>query len=223
MTNEKRVRILIADDHPLVLEGVRACLDNVDHVEVVATARTGREALRLASECSPDIVLLDINMPEFNGLDAIKVFKEQLPAIRILILSMHDNREYISTALTYGARGYVLKDVPVKEIVAAIDAIHSGGTFFSSGISTAILTHDNSEHPSGPLTAREQTILLLLAEGDSNKEVARKLHISFRTVETHRKNIKKKLGITTTAGLTRYAMENGMIGASGNPSRSDDA
>ena len=211
MSANRQVRILIADDHPLVLEGIQACLDSVRHIEVVATARTGQEALRLASEHRPDIVLLDINMPELNGLDAIKAFKEQLPKTRVLILSMHDNREYIATALKYGARGYVLKDVPVKEIVAAIDAIHSGGTFFSSGISTAILMQEGDVDPKGPLTAREYTILLQLAEGRSNKEIARNLDISVRTVETHRKNIKKKLGISTTAGLTRYAMESGMI------------
>jgi len=206
--NAAPIRVLLADDHPLVLDGLRSCLEMYDHIEVLGTARTGREALDLAGELSPDIVLMDINMPELGGLDATELFSERFPDIKLLILSMHDRREYIASAVRYGARGYVLKDVPSQEIVTAIEAVHRGGTYFSSGVSEILLAQNGDE---GPLTTREQTILLLLAEGQSNKHVARELDISVRTVETHRRNIKRKLNISSTAGLTRYAIQHGLI------------
>jgi two-component system nitrate/nitrite response regulator NarL len=204
------IRIIIADDHPLVLEGVRACLEGYEHIEVLGTATTGRAALELARETRPDIAMLDINMPEMNGLDATELFREELPDTRLLILSMHDDREYISSALSAGARGYILKDVPAEEMIAAIEAIHRGGTYFSAGLGNvfARLREDPAEET--VLTTREQTILLCLADGKANKMIARELDISVRTVETHRKNLKRKLGISSTAGLTRYVIENGL-------------
>ncbi len=205
-----KIRVMLADDHPLVMDGIRSCLETYAHIDVIGEARNGHEALQLAAELKPDIVLMDINMPELNGLDATELFKERMPEIKLLILSMHDNREYISSALRYGARGYVLKDVPSQEIVTAIEAVHRGGTYFSSGVSEILLSHGN-DGPDGPLTAREQTILLLLSEGQSNKHVARELDISVRTVETHRRNIKRKLNISSTAGLTKYAIQHGLI------------
>ena len=206
------IRVLLADDHPLVREGIRSCLETYDHIDVVAEAVSGREALDKARQLNPDIVLMDINMPELNGLDATELFMKQLPDIKLLILSMHDNREYISTAVRNGACGYILKDVPSTEIVTAIEEVFRGGTYFSSGVSE-ILLGQNGEGSGGPLTAREQTILLLLSEGHSNKHVARELDISVRTVETHRRNIKRKLNISSTAGLTRYAIQNGLVSA----------
>jgi two-component system nitrate/nitrite response regulator NarL len=214
MIPDDRIRIILADDHPLVLEGIRACLEIIDCIEIVGVARDGGEALKMAHELTPDMVVLDINMPGLNGLDAIELFQEQLPDIKILILSMHNNKEYISTALKNGARGYVLKDVPTKEVVAAIQAIHSGGTYISSGVSDVLMSACESDAAAGPLTTREQTVLLILAEGMSNKEVACKLDISIRTVETHRRNIKRKLGISSTAGLVRYAINNGLVSES---------
>ena len=214
MIQQKRIRVILADDHPLVLEGIRACLEMAESIHIVAVASDGREALELAREHQPDIVVLDINMPGLNGLDALELFQEQLPDVSLLVLSMHDNKEYISTALSCGARGYVLKDVPTKEVVAAIEAIHSGGTYFSSGVSEVLISQSADSAPVGPLTTREQTVLLNLAEGMSNKEVARDLDISVRTVETHRKNIKRKLGISSTAGLTRYAIKHNLVPAS---------
>lgn len=206
----QKIRVLLADDHPLVMDGIRSCLETYSHIEVVGTAKTGREALEIAEELEPEIVLMDINMPELNGLDATELFNERLPNTKLLILSMHDNREYIVSALRLGARGYVLKDVPSQEVVTAIEAIHRGGTYFSSGVSEILLSH-GLDGPEGPLTTREQKILLLLAEGQSNKQVARELDISVRTVETHRRNIKRKLDISSTAGLTRYAIQHGLI------------
>ncbi|KKJ75762.1 LuxR family transcriptional regulator [Kiloniella litopenaei] len=211
MTNKKTViSVLLCDDHPLVRDGLRSCLELYDNIEVIGEATTGAEALAKAEGLRPDVVLMDINMPELNGLDATEIFAEKYPEIKLLILSMHNNREYISSALRYGARGYVLKDVPSQEVVAAIEAVHLGGTYFSSGVSKILMSYQDSD-VEGPLTTREQTILLLLAEGKSNKHVALELDISVRTVETHRKNIKRKLDISSTAGLTRYAIENGLL------------
>lgn len=211
MNDRPRIRVLLADDHPLVLEGFRACLETFAHIEIVATATNGRDALSLAGRYQPDIVVLDINMPELNGLDATELFRERLPEVKLLILSMHDNKEYVSTALLHGARGYVLKDVSTREVVTAIEAIHHGGTYFSASVSELLMTLSAEPAMATSLTSREQTVLLLLADGKSNKEVARDLDISVRTVETHRKNVKKKLGIDTTAGLTRYVIERGLL------------
>lgn len=206
------IKVLVCDDHPLVLQGIGAVLETYDHIEVVAAVRSAHEALRLAEAAQPDVVLLDINMPGLNGLDAIEMFRKRAPASRVLILSMHDSREYISTAVMYGAGGYILKDVPTEEIVGAIEVVARNGTYFSSGVKTALLGEADKK-ASVPLTGREQAVLLLLAAGRSNKDVAGELAISILTVETHRKNIKKKLGISSTAGLTHYAIENGLIRA----------
>ena len=206
------IRVMLVDDHPLVLEGIRSVLETYEHIEVVGAAENAKNGLKQALTTKPDVVLMDINMPDMNGIDAIEMFKDQLPTARLLMLSMHDSREYISTSTMYGASGYVLKDVSTSEIVAAIEKVAQGGTYFSTGVSQ-VLMGSNEETANSLLTTREQSVLLLVAEGNSNKDVAAKLEISIRTVETHRKNIKKKLGISTTAGLTRYAISNGLLGA----------
>lgn len=215
MNNRRLIKVLLVDDHPLVLEGIRAIIETYNHMQVVGATPSAKEALLIAGRTEPDVVMMDINMPELNGLDAIELFKEQLPKTRLLMLSMHDSREYISTSVMYGASGYVLKDVSPSEIIAAIEAVAAGGTFFSSGVSDVLMKVDEAQKFTGPLTTREQSVLLLVAEGKSSKDVGHLLEISTRTVETHRKNIKKKLGIGTTAGLTRYAMEKGLIGQDG--------
>ncbi|MCI1001237.1 MULTISPECIES: two-component system response regulator MctR [Ochrobactrum] len=206
MTKECKIRVLLVDNHPLVLDGLRAVLETYDDIEIAGAASNARLALDMAQTAKPDVVLMDINMPLLNGIDAIELFKRQLPGTRILMLSMHDSREYISTSIMRGASGYVLKDVSTSEIVAAIHAVASGGAYFSSGVSEALL--DNAEKKAEGLSSRENDVLVLVAEGSSNREIASALGISEATVETHRKNIKKKLGIASTAGLTRYAIEN---------------
>lgn len=213
MTSNRPIKVLIVDNHPLVLEGIKAILETYQHIEIVGTAANAATALEIARAALPHVTLMDINMPEMNGLDAIELFKEQVPSTRLLMLSMHDSREYISTSVMYGASGYILKDVTTDEIVAAIDAVAAGGTYFSTGVSDILLQRGIQEKRARPLTTREQAVLLLLASGKSNKDVAKTLGISARTAETHRKNIKKKLGISTTAGLTRYAIEHGLIGS----------
>ncbi len=207
------VRVLIVDDHPMVAEGIQSILESYDDIRVVGTLGTGQEAVDQVEALRPDVILMDLNMPGLGGLSATEIILERLPDTRILILSMHDSPEYISTALSHGAKGYVLKDVPTEEIKQAIDAVMQGERYLCTGASGSLEPKGDSTREA--LTGREQTILLQLAQGKSNKEVANALDISVRTVETHRKNIKRKLGISSTAGLTRYAMEHGMLQGTG--------
>lgn len=204
------IKVLVADDHPLVSEGISMCLEAFDNISIVGTAMNGVEALEKAKSLSPDVVILDINMPQMNGLEALTQFAEELPTVKLLMLSMHDNREYVVNAIRNGARGYILKDVASAEVAKAVEAVYQGGLYFSSGLSEALL-EVGAESVTGKLTAREEDVLAKLAMGQSNKEVALTLDISVRTVETHRKNIKRKLGISSTAGLTRFAMDNGLV------------
>lgn len=208
-----RVRVAIVDDHPMVAEGIQAILESYDDIDVVATLCDGQEAVDKLSDLAPDVVLLDLNMPRLGGLSATEIILEQAPDTRILILTMHDSPEYISTALNYGAKGYVLKDVPTDEIKQAIDAVMRGEKYLCTGAKGSLAPKSDAMREA--LTGREQTILLELAQGKSNREVAQALDISVRTVETHRKNIKLKLGISSTAGLTRYALEHGVLQGTG--------
>lgn len=208
-----KTRVLIVDDHPMVAAGIRAILETYDDIDVVGTLSNGSEAIDRVAELDPDVMLLDLNMPQISGLTATEIILERRPDTRILILSMHDSPEYISTALSHGAMGYLLKDVPTEEVKLAIDTVMQGHRYLCTGAEQSLKpAGDNAREP---LTSREQTILLELAQGRSNKEVAIALDISVRTVETHRKNIKRKLGISSTAGLTRYAMEHGVLQGTG--------
>lgn len=213
MAIRRSIKILLIDDHPLVIEGIRAVLETYNHIEIVGSAANADDGLAIATRTAPDVVMMDVNMPGMSGLAAIDVFKEALGNVRLLMLSMHDSRDYISTSVMHGASGYVLKDAPTNEIIAAIEAVAAGGTYFSSGVSDVLMRLPDPSQHVGPLTNREASVLMLVAEGKSSKDVATALSISARTVETHRKNIKKKLGIATTAGLTRYAIETGLVSA----------
>ncbi len=207
------IRVLIVDDHPMVAEGIQSILESYDDIEVVGTLCNGLEVVDQTATLKPDVILMDLNMPKLGGLGATEILLERAPDTRILILSMHDSPEYINSALSHGAMGYVLKDVPTDEIRQAIDTVMRGERYLCTGAEGAI--DDKSSSAREALTGREQTILLQLAQGKSNKEVALALEISVRTVETHRKNIKRKLGISSTAGLTRYAMEHGVLQGTG--------
>ncbi len=209
----KPVRVVIADDHPMVAEGIEAILETYDDIDVVACLANGQEVVDQVAELKPDVILMDLNMPGLGGLSATEILLERDEATKVLILTMHSAPEYVSTAMRHGASGYILKDVPTEEIYDAIQAVMRGETYLCHGATEALAprTADGRE----PLTAREQTILLELAQGKSNKQVAFDLDISVHTVETHRKNIKRKLGITSTAGLTRYALEHGVLQGTG--------
>ncbi|MET0103123.1 MAG: response regulator transcription factor [Sedimenticola sp.] len=213
MTNHEAIRILLVDDHPLVLDGISARLEGEPGLQVVATANNGREALERAREMQPDVVLMDVTMPVMGGLEATRHFNEEMPDARVLILSMHGDQEYILKLMHAGASGYVLKDVSSDELIKAIKVIHQGETYFSSGASESLFSTPE-QAPAGEesvLTRREGTVLKLIAEGQCNKDIARLLNISVRTVETHRLNIKNKLDIHTAAGLTKYAIEQGLV------------
>ncbi len=207
------IRIAIVDDHPMVAEGIQSILESYDDVEVIATLSDGQQIIDRAEALNPDVILLDLNMPGIGGLSTTEILLERRPGTRILILSMHDSPEYISSALSHGAMGYVLKDVPTDEIKIAIDTVMQGQRYLCTGAQGSLEPYDKSDREQ--LTNREQTILLQLAQGQSNREVAEVLDISVRTVETHRKNIKRKLGISSTAGLTRYALEHGVLQGTG--------
>ena len=208
MPPSEPIRILICDDHPMVAGGIRALLETYDDLAVVGVAGDGAEALKMTGATDPDLVLLDLNMPKVDGLSATEMLRDRHPGVRVLILSMHDAPEYVATALRHGAAGYCLKDQDMDEIRRAIDVVMGGGRYLCPGV-------EPEEGGAEPLTSREQTILLHLAQGRSNKEVAAALDISVHTVETHRKNLKRKLGISSTAGLTRYAMEHGVLQGTG--------
>ena len=206
------IKVMIVDDHPMVAEGIQSILESYDDINVVGCLPNGRAAIESVVELDPDVILMDLNMPEIGGLSATEILLERQPDTRIVILSMHDNPEYISSALSHGAMGYILKDVPTDEIKLAIDTVMRGERYLCTGAQGSLEPKDAARES---LTEREQTILLQLAQGKSNKEVALTLDISVRTVETHRKNIKRKLGISSTAGLTRYAMEHGVLQGTG--------
>lgn len=200
----EKIHILLVDDHPLVRDGLRARLEAVPHLVVVAEADGADEALRQAAQCKVDLVLMDINMRGISGIEATAQFRDRFPAISVLILSMHDKLEYVSQAMQAGARGYVLKDAPGKDIVLAIDTVMAGGIYYSAALAKQLarpLVQDNQ------LTVREQEVLQQLAKGESNKQIAKALDLSVRTVETHRLNIKRKLGIEGQAELIRYAVQ----------------
>jgi len=207
------IRIVIVDDHPMVAEGIQSILESYDDVEVIGVFCTGAEIIDRVSDLDPDVILLDLNMPGIGGLTTTEIILERRPHTRILILSMHDSPEYIASALSHGAAGYVLKDVPTDEIKRAIDAVMAGQRYLCTGAQGSLGPFSPDEREQ--LTNREQTILLQLAQGKSNRDVAQILDISVRTVETHRKNIRRKLGISSTAGLTRYALEHGVLQGTG--------
>ncbi|WP_299674839.1 response regulator transcription factor [uncultured Roseobacter sp.] len=213
MTDPTPIKILIVDDHPMVAEGIQSILESYDDIDVVGTCNTARDAIARVPALDPDVILMDLNMPDMGGLTATEIILEQRPDTRVLVLSMHDSPEYISSALSHGAMGYVLKDVPTDEIKQAIDVVMSGERYLCTGARGSLEPKQADVREA--LTGREQTILLQLAQGKSNKEVAIALDISVRTVETHRKNIKRKLGISSTAGLTRYALEHGVLQGTG--------
>ncbi|NEJ19409.1 two-component system response regulator MctR [Rhizobium leguminosarum] len=210
MTERPKIRVLLIDNHPLVLDGLKAVLETFDHIEVAGTAGLAQTGLEIGRQVLPQVVLMDINMPKLSGIDAIELFRNELPQARVVMLSMHDSREYISSSVMHGAAGYILKDVSTDEIVSAIETVAGGGTYFSSGVFDALMG-ERAEGGSDPLTPRERDILGLIVAGRSNKEIAETLGITSATAETHRKNLKKKLGIATTAGLIRYALDHGIV------------
>ena len=216
-TEITRVRVVLADDHALVREGIRHVLDADAGIEVVGEASNGADAIALALEHLPDVVLLDITMPGENGLRAAARLREALPDARILMLSMHDNAEYVREGMRIGTHGYLLKDSAGEELRAAIRAVHAGGTFFSPAVVRRLTATPESPAPAPAyaqlelLTPRERDVLQGIADGHTNKAIAAELGISRRTVEAHRESLMRKLEIHNVAGLTRFALEVGLL------------
>ena len=213
------IKVLVADDHPVVRKGLQICLAKQGNMRIVGEAADGDEALRKARELSPHVVLMDISMPGMNGLAVTEVLRKELPQIKVLILSVHNNKEYIFRVIQAGAHGYVSKEAPPEEVLRAIESVYEGEPFFSEDIARAALsefvTSGGKMEPFAQLTSREREVLVQIAEGKSNKEIADRLGIGVRTIETHRERIMRRLNIHSVAGLTKYAIANGLISLEG--------
>ena len=213
------IKVLLADDHTIVRKGLCSLLEDEEGIEIIGEAEDGREAINLAEKLHPDIIVMDIAMPGLNGLEATRQLKKLYPEIKILILSMYANEEYVFQTLKAGAEGYLVKRVAPLELISAIKAVHQGNSFLSPTISRTVIDEyirradEISEQvdASKNLTARETEVLQLLAEGRKTREIAELLYISIKTVETHRAHIMDKLGIHSTAELTHYAISKGII------------
>jgi two-component system response regulator NreC len=212
-----RTRLVVADDHPIVLEGLVALLEREPDMQVVGQATTGRRALEEVRRTQPDVALLDITMPEMSGLDVTRQLTEELPAVRILILTMHDEEAFFFEALQAGASGYVLKGAGRDEVLSAISVVTSGGVYIApqlaKGLVREALRHEASGElaASEPLTEREQGVLRLIAEGLTNKEIADRLILSVNTVKTHRLRLYQKLHLHTRAELVAFARRKGIL------------
>ncbi len=204
-----KIRILLADDYPMIIDGLKLCLETRDNFDVVGVVSDGEKALEAFEILKPDIVIMDINMPNLDGLQALEALKKRHPNIKVIILSMHSSREHVMRAIRSGAKGYLLKDVPFSDVVAAIEATFRGSTYYSQEASKYFF--DESDEERTILSKREKQVLTLVAKGHSNKMIARELNFSVRTSETHRRNIKQKLNLNSTAELTHYAISQGLI------------
>lgn len=215
----KKIKILVADDHPVVRKGLHSCLARQDRLKIVGEASDGDEALKKTRELSPDVVLMDISMPGMNGLEVTEVLRKDHPDVKVLVLSVHNNRDYIFRIIQAGAHGFISKEAPPDELLRAIESVYAGEPFFSPEIAKAALNQlvssGGKKDPFAQLTSREREVLVLIAEGQSNKEIANKLGIGVRTIETHRERIMRRLDIHSVAGLTKFAIANGMISIDG--------
>ena len=213
------LRILVADDHDVARRGIRSLLESRAGWEVCGEAKDGREAIEMASACKPDLILLDIGMPNLNGLEAARQILAASPDALILILTMHDTDQVVREVLRAGARGFLLKSDAGRDLIAAVEALQQQRTFFTTKVSQMVLNgflnRENQELPEEEeldvLTSREREVIQLLAEGKTSKEVASTLNLSVKTAETHRTNLMRKLDLHSVADLTRYAVRNGIV------------
>ena len=210
------IRIILAEDHRITREGLVNLLQERSDMEVVGEAENGREAVKLASELSPDLVIMDVTMPDLNGIDATRIITSGSNNTKVIALSMYSDKQFVQGMIQAGASGYLLKDCAFEELVSAIRAVIQGDTYLSPGIAGIVvqdyltkLTTDRSSADT-VLTAREREVLQLIAEGNSTKEIAARLTVSVKTVETHRRQIMEKLGIFSIAELTKYAIREGL-------------
>lgn len=211
-------KILLADDHQIIREGIRSLLKKHDEFEIIGEAADGRETVELALKLEPDVVIMDISMPNLNGIDATAQLVKKIPNIKILALSMHKHKNFVEEILRVGASGYLLKENSYEELIAAMHAVLEGEVYLSSGVTGIVVKgfveqlETKEEHSAkSTLTPREREILQLIAEEKNTKQISSILDISSKTVETHRKNIMQKLEIDNVAGLTKYAIREGLI------------
>jgi len=202
------IRVALVDDHSLVRDGIKALLEVIATLEVVGEAENGADAIVMVGLCQPDLLLVDISLKDMNGLELTRVLRSKYPSLKVLVLSMYDNYEYVSESVRSGASGYVLKNAPSRDIIIAIEAIASGGTFYSAEIAQRLITDKGTD---SVLTPRESQVLYKMVQGLNNKRMARELDISVRTVETHRLSIRRKLNIDKPAALVKYAIDHGII------------
>jgi DNA-binding NarL/FixJ family response regulator len=208
-------RIVLADDHQMVRDGLRSLLEKEEGFEVVAEAETGRDAVRLAREHEPDVVVMDISMPDLNGVEATRQITRRAPGVRVMALSVHADRRFVTEMLKAGASGYLLKDSAFEELAEGIRAMMAGHTYLCPRIAGVVVeAHVRAPadaEPSGSvLTAREREVLQLLSEGHGTKQIAKRLHVSAKTIDTHRQHIMSKLDIHNVAELTKYAVRHGL-------------
>jgi two-component system, NarL family, nitrate/nitrite response regulator NarL len=213
-TSKAKIKILIVDDHPVVRKGLLSCLAAKENLKIVGEADNGTEAVRLVKELAPDILLMDVSMPQMDGLAVTEALRKAASQTKVLILSMQGNRDAVLRIIKAGARGYVLKDAPTDELVHAIETVHAGEAYFSKPIAQIALNQyvadADDTKPVAKLSERERQVLALIAEGKSNKEIAMHLGIGVRTIETHRERIMRKLNVHSIAGLTKFAIANGI-------------
>jgi len=212
-TEGNPIRVLIVDDHAVVREGIRHVLTSDTGFQVVGEAATGSDAVTLAAQCDPDVIVLDLSMPGMSGLDAAPRLRSAVPRAHILVLSIHDHEEYILQSVRAGAAGYLLKDSSPAELRTAIRELHAGRNVFSAPATRSLSTAAESERRLADLTSREREVLIQIARGASNKEIAALLRISVRTVESHRDALARKLQLKGAASLTKFAIDAGLLRA----------
>jgi len=211
-----KIKILLVDDHQIIIDGLKSLLKDSDEIVVSGEANNGREALRILDLLELDVVLMDIDMPVLNGIDTLKEIRKQSLAVKVIILSMHNEAGMIKSLINIGANGYLLKSSPQDEVINAIRKVACGNSYFSPEVTLSLLNKPQNSLPDfNPkielLTDRETEIVQMIAEGFSNKEIGTKLFISHRTVDTHRTNLMKKLNVSNIAGLISYAIKNGIV------------
>jgi DNA-binding NarL/FixJ family response regulator len=211
--SSRKIRVLLADDHTILRRGVRMLVDSQPDMEVVGEARTGREAIDQTRKLKPDIVVMDVSMPELNGIESTRQICDERTHTKVVALSMHKDSVYVREILRAGARGYLVKDAEDEDLLRAIRCVSRGEAFLSPAISDAVLT-DFRKHVSNPvdlLTSREREILTMVAEGKANKEIANALNLSVYTVESHRGSVMEKLHLHNTGDIVRFALRNGLV------------
>jgi two-component system nitrate/nitrite response regulator NarL len=211
------IEVLLVDDHPLVRDGITALLTGLDHIHVCACATCAAEALEMAARLEPDVIVMDIGLPDLNGLEATRQLMETAPGTRVIVLTVYDNKEYILRAARLGARGYLVKNSPSMALREAIETVHAGRLCFPQELMDLVVRELGSRSADPPtvggpptLSTRERQVLGLIAEGLSNRDIGERLSLSVRTIETHRQHLMDKLDIHSVAGLTKYTIAAGL-------------